>query len=75
MNKQTDIEIVTKKFALIKIAIDMQLRNYRVVGQIEYSRPQPGQKFAPEAIYGWLEKQRALAEAGGRLLRSGLFWV
>jgi hypothetical protein len=50
MNKQTDIEIVTKKFALIKIAIDMHLRNYRVVRQIEYSRPQPAQKFAPEAI-------------------------
>ena len=52
MNKETDIEIVTKKFAQIKMAIEMHLRNYRVVGQIESRRPQPGQKFAPEAIYG-----------------------
>ncbi|HEY6675580.1 MAG TPA: IS110 family transposase [Terrimicrobium sp.] len=73
MNKQTDIEIVTKKFALIKIAIDMHLRNYRVVRQIEYSRPQPAQKFAPEAIYGWLEKQRALAERVVVCYEAGCF--
>ena len=35
MNKQTEIEIVSKKFSLIKIAIDMHLRNYRVVRQID----------------------------------------
>ena len=73
MNKQTDIEIVTKKFALIKMAIEMHLRNYRVVGQIESRRPQPGQKFAPEAIYGWLEKQRALAEGVVVCYEAGCF--
>ena len=52
MNNQTDTEVVTKKLALIKIAIDMHLSNYRVVRQIEYSRPQPAQKFAGDAIYG-----------------------
>ena len=60
MNKQTDI--VEKKASLIKIAIDMHLRNYRVVRQIDHSTPQPAQKFAPQAFYHWLEKQRHLAE-------------
>jgi len=57
-----EVEIVLKKASVIKIAIDMHLRNYRAVRQIENSRPQPAQKFAPEAFYGWLEKQRGLAE-------------
>ena len=51
MNK-TEIGIVSKKFSLIKIAIDMHLRNYRVVRQIESSGAQPAQKFAPEGFYG-----------------------
>ena len=45
-----------------KIAIDMHLRNYRVVRQIDSSMPQPAQKFAPQAFYPWLEKQRQFAE-------------
>jgi hypothetical protein len=42
-----EVEIVLKKVSVIKIAIDMHLRNYRVVRQIDYSRPQPAQKFCP----------------------------
>ena len=53
---------VLKKVCLIKIAIDMHLRNYRAVRQIESSQPQPAQRSAPEAFYGWLEKQGGLAE-------------
>jgi len=60
MNKQT--EILVKKATLIKIAIDMHLRSYRVVRQFDHSTPQPAQKFAPPAFYSWLEKQRHLAE-------------
>ena len=41
---------VVKRVCLIKIAIEMHLGNYRVVRQIDYSQPQPGQKFAPEAF-------------------------
>jgi hypothetical protein len=52
-----EAENVLKKVCLIKIAIAMHLRNYRVVGQIESSQPPPAQRFAPEAFYGWLEKQ------------------
>ena len=48
MNKQT--EILQRKASLIKIAIDMHLRSYRVVRQIDHSRPQPAQKFAPQAF-------------------------
>ena len=70
-----EVEIVLKKASVIKIAIDMHLRNYRVVRQIENSRPQPAQKFAPEAFYGWLKKQRALGERVVVCYRGGLLWV
>ena len=61
MHTETNLEKVLKKDGLIKIAIDMHLKNYRVVRQIDHSNPQPAQKFEPVAFYGWLEKQRALA--------------
>jgi transposase len=62
MKKQTDTENVFKKATLIKIAIDMHLRNYRVVRQIDHSHPQPAARFSPEEFYLWLEKQRGLGE-------------
>jgi hypothetical protein len=52
MNKEEDI--LVKKAALIKIAIDMHLRSYSVVRQIDQSRPQPTQRFVPAAFYEWL---------------------
>jgi transposase len=73
MNQQTDIRKVSRKFSLIKIAIDMHLRNYRVVRQIENSSPQPGQKFVPESFYGWLEKQRGMAERVVVCYEAGCF--
>jgi hypothetical protein len=33
-----------------------------VVRQIDQSRPQPAQKFAPKRFYRWLEKQGELVE-------------
>jgi transposase len=65
--------IVIKRVSLIKIAIDMHLRNYRVVRQIDYSRPQPAQRFSPEAFYGWLEKQRGQAERVVVCYEAGCF--
>jgi hypothetical protein len=53
---------VLKKAGLIKIAIDMHRRNYRVVRQIDHSDPQPAQKFKPEGFSLWLGKQLGLAE-------------
>ena len=73
MNKQTEIGIVSKKFSLIKIAIDMHLRNYRVVRQMESSSPQPAQRFTPEAFYGWLEKQLGLGERVVVCYEAGCF--
>jgi hypothetical protein len=62
MKQRTNIEIVSKKATLIKIAIDMHLRSYRVVRQIDHSGPQPAQRFTPAGFYVWLEKQRGLGE-------------
>jgi len=71
MNNETDI--LLKKATLIKVAIDMHLRNYRVVRQIDYSRPQPAQKFTPQTFYHWLEKQRHLAERVVVCYEAGCF--
>jgi transposase len=71
MNKETDI--LQKKASQIKIAIDMHLRSYRVVRQIDHSTPQPAQKFAPQAFYHWLEKQRHLAERVVVCYEAGCF--
>jgi transposase len=68
-----EVEIVLKKASVIKIAIDMHLSHYRVVRQIDYSRPQPAQKFVPEAFYGWLEKQRGLGERVVVCYEAGCF--
>lgn len=62
MHKQTEDEKVLEKARLIKIAIEMHRKSYRVVRQIEQGAPQPAQKFSPEAFFGWLEKQRGLGE-------------
>jgi hypothetical protein len=64
---------ILERVCVIKIAIDMHLRSYRVVRQIDQSRPQPAQKFAPEAFYGWLEKQRGLAERVVVCYEAGCF--
>jgi hypothetical protein len=71
MNKEHDI--LLKKATLIKIAIDMHLRSYRVVRQIDQSRPQPAQKFTPQAFYPWLEKQRHLADRVVVCYEAGCF--
>ena len=75
MNKETDIGIISKKFSLIKIAIDMHLRDYRVVRQMEYSERQPAQRFAPDGILRVARKATGIGRAGGGMLRSGLLWV
>ena len=75
MNKQTDIERVTKKESLIKIAIAMHLKNYRVVRQIDHSQPQPAQKFRAGGIF-WMAREAAgTGRASSGVLRGGLFWV
>jgi transposase len=73
MNKQTEIENVVKKDGLIKMAIDMHSKSYRVVRQIDHREPQPTQKFRPEIFFGWLEKQRGLAERVVVCYEAGCF--
>jgi transposase len=71
MNKQ--VERISKKAGLIKIAIDMHLKSYRVVRQIEGSSPQPAQKFSPEGFFLWLEKQQGLGERVVVCYEAGCF--
>lgn len=54
--------IPATKIGVIKIAIDMHLKNFRVVRQLDHSQPQPAQKFTPEKFYPWLSKQ--IAQSG-----------
>ncbi|MHA3770358.1 IS110 family RNA-guided transposase [Verrucomicrobiota bacterium sgz303538] len=58
---------------LMKISIDMHQRNFRVVRQLDYSAPQPAQKFTPEQFYHWLEKQLQLAERVVVAYEAGCF--
>jgi transposase len=58
-------DTIEEKGGLIKIAIDMHLKSYRVVRQFGYQRPQPAQKFNPGAFYLWLRKQIG---TGGRVV-------
>ncbi len=64
---------IEPKPSLIKIAIDMHLKSFRVVRQIEYSAPQPAQKFSPEKFYAWLGKQIAGAGAVVVCYEAGCF--
>ena len=73
MNKQTEIEKVVRKESLIKIAIDMHRKSYRVVRQVDYSAPQPAQKFEPAKFLTWVKTQLVLAEAVHSCYEAGPF--
>jgi transposase len=70
---KTTTTTVSKKAGLIKIGIDMHLRNYRVVRQIDHSNPEPAQKFTPVAFFLWLGKQLGLAEQVVVCYEAGCF--
>lgn len=75
-----------KLHRLIKLGVDVHLREYVVARQIDGTAPQPAQRFSPEAFVAWAAKQVQQAdvvhccyEAGPfgfglhrRLLRLGL---
>jgi transposase len=69
----TETLSITKKAGLIKIGIDMHLSNYRVVRQIDQSKPQPGQKLKPVVFFLWLAKQLGLAEEVVVCYEAGCF--
>jgi transposase len=68
--KQQSVE---KKVKLIKIAIDMHLKSFRVVRQLDHSMVQPAQRFEPARFYQWLEKQKSQAERIAVCYEAGCF--
>jgi len=50
---------------VIKVAIDMHLKSYRVVRQLGHCAPQPTQRFEPKQFYKWLARQ---IEQGARVV-------
>src|SRR5438105_11419590 len=57
-NMNNKPQIIENKVQLIKIAIDMHLKSYRVVRQLDHSMVQPAQRFEPRRFYPWLAKQK-----------------
>lgn len=64
---------IENKVQLIKIAIDMHLKSYRVVRQLDHSMVQPAQRFEPKGFYHWLEKQKSQAERVVVCYEAGCF--
>src|SRR3954463_8543087 len=64
---------VETKIGLIKIAIDMHQKSYRVVRQLDYTSPQPAQRFEPAKFIPWLAKQIAQAERVVVCYEAGCF--
>jgi transposase len=64
---------IERKIGIIKIAIDMHLRSYRVVIQAGHCAPQPAQKFEPAKFYPWLRRQLAKAERVALCYEAGCF--
>src|SRR3977135_1305675 len=64
---------VEKKVKLIKIAIDMHLKSFRVVRQFDHSMVQPAQRFEPAQFYQWVKKQKDQAERIAVCYEAGCF--
>jgi transposase len=70
---KTKQSTISPKVGRIKIAIDMHLKSYRVVRQLDYTAPEPPQKFTPEAFLRWLARQLTLAEEVVVCYEAGCF--
>src|SRR5437764_4028410 len=64
---------IENKVQLIKIAIDMHLKSYRMVRKLDHSMVQPAQRFEPKRFYQWLEKQKKKAERVVVCYQAGCF--
>jgi transposase len=64
---------VENKVQLIKIAIDMHLKSFRVVRQMDHARVEPAQRFEPPRFYQWLEKEKQKAERIAVCYEAGCF--
>src|ERR1700693_5325893 len=69
-SNKTNIE---NEVQLIKIAIDMHLKSYRVERQLDHSMVQPAQRFEPKRCYRWLEKQKEKADRIAVCYEAGCF--
>ena len=69
-SNKTNIE---NEVQLIKIAVDMHLKSYRVVRQLDHSMVQPAQRFEPKRFYRWLEKQKGKAGRIAVCYEAGCF--
>ena len=72
MNQQNTNRI-ENKVQLIKIAIDMHLKSFRVVRQMDHGPVQPAQRFEPARFYRWLEKEKQRAERVALCYEAGCF--
>src|SRR5712692_5821892 len=64
---------VENKVQLIKIAIDMHLKSFRVVRQMDHALVQPAQRFEAPRFYQWLEKEKEKAERVAVCYEAGCF--
>jgi transposase len=64
---------IEKRVQLSKIAIDMHLKSFRVVRQIDHGPVQPAQRFEPGQFYQWLEKEKHKAERVAVCYEAGCF--
>jgi len=71
--KQEYKDSLENKVDLIKIAIDMHLKSFRVVRQMDHALVQPAQRFEPAGFYQWLEKEKQKAERVAVCYEAGWF--
>jgi transposase len=64
---------IEKRVQLSKIAIDMHLKSFRVVRQMDHGAVQPAQRFEPGQFYQWLEKEKQKAERVAVCYEAGCF--
>ena len=54
-------QVSISKANTIKLGIDVHLKQYVVVRQVDHATPQPAQRFTPEEFLKWAAKQQQLA--------------
>ena len=62
-----------KPHRLIKLGVDVHLREYVVARQIDGTAPQPAQRFTPEAFVAWAAKQVQQADVVHCCYEAGPF--
>lgn len=63
----------SKPHRLIKLGVDVHLREYVVVRQIDGTAPQPAQRFTPEGFIAWAAKQVQQADVVHCCYEAGPF--